>query len=358
LAANMRLRWWLASEGARLLGGHLYAVALPWLVMQLTGSAAAMGTALILAGIPRTFLMAGCGVLADRFSPLRVLRVTGALRAVLLGALTALLCSGQATLPVLYGFSFVSGLLDAIFLPARNAVLPQVVNGEHLAGANALCAGLEQALGLAGPLLAGVGITALNRMGGGWLGTAAALGLDALAVLVSLALSGPLGGVRWIATEQTAGGLRQSLGELLGYLRREDGVRAGFVLIFSTNFLSVGVLWVGMPMLAVSRFAEGAAALGLLTSLLGCGALLGAALAGWLPLPAALASRRGLGGMLGLLLSGLAALLCAGTLPAAGAAVLAVGMLTSYVNVAGLAHVQRLTPPALMGRMMGPLSLK
>src|SRR5215471_14109949 len=64
---NLRLLW--MGESISLLGDQFYMVALPWLVLQLTGSAIAVGTILAVAGIPRALLMLIGGVFTDRVTP-------------------------------------------------------------------------------------------------------------------------------------------------------------------------------------------------------------------------------------------------------------------------------------------------
>src|SRR5258708_27683531 len=64
---NFRLLW--IGESISLLGDQFYMIALPWLVLQLTGSALALGTAMALASIPRALFMLIGGAFVDRFSP-------------------------------------------------------------------------------------------------------------------------------------------------------------------------------------------------------------------------------------------------------------------------------------------------
>src|SRR4029453_19606114 len=64
--------WWLGATTS-LLGDQFYLVALPWVVLQLTGSAVAMGTVAMCAGIPRAALMLMGGAVPDRVSPRKVL---------------------------------------------------------------------------------------------------------------------------------------------------------------------------------------------------------------------------------------------------------------------------------------------
>src|SRR5436305_10534905 len=81
---------WLGAT-ISLLGDQFYLVALPWLVLQLTGSGLALGTILMTAAIPRAALMLVGGAVIDRFSARRVLMTTAATRTVLVGAVAALI---------------------------------------------------------------------------------------------------------------------------------------------------------------------------------------------------------------------------------------------------------------------------
>ncbi|MEO1633015.1 MAG: MFS transporter, partial [Bacteroidota bacterium] len=55
------------------LADGVYFVALPWLALELIGSAAALGGVLALAALPRTAFMVVGGAWADRFAPQRLL---------------------------------------------------------------------------------------------------------------------------------------------------------------------------------------------------------------------------------------------------------------------------------------------
>src|SRR5258707_9061731 len=78
---NFRLLW--IGEGISLLGDQFYMIALPWLVLQLTGSPLALGTVMALAGIPRALFMLVGGAFVDRFSPHAVMLASNFARLVL-----------------------------------------------------------------------------------------------------------------------------------------------------------------------------------------------------------------------------------------------------------------------------------
>src|SRR5205085_1330462 len=78
---NPNYRRLLIGGTISLLGDQFYLVALPWLVLQQTGSAVAMGTILMAGAIPRAVLMLMGGVLTDRISPRKIMVGTASARA-------------------------------------------------------------------------------------------------------------------------------------------------------------------------------------------------------------------------------------------------------------------------------------
>src|SRR5580692_7965432 len=61
-------------------GDQFFLVALPWLILQLTGSGAVLGGIMMLGAIPRAALMLIGGAVTDRFSPRKIMILTAALR--------------------------------------------------------------------------------------------------------------------------------------------------------------------------------------------------------------------------------------------------------------------------------------
>src|SRR5262249_52013433 len=90
---NFRLLW--IGEGISLLGDQFYLIALPWLVLQLTGSALALGTILALASIPRAVFMLVGGAFVDRFSPRSVIILSEFWRFLLVALLSVLVLMGS-----------------------------------------------------------------------------------------------------------------------------------------------------------------------------------------------------------------------------------------------------------------------
>jgi len=101
--------------------------------------------------LPQLFALAS-GVFVDRFSRKAVMIVTDVLRA---GAvLLALLVNEAGDLYILYLAAFLIMGLGAMFVPARNASIPNMVPEEHLLTANALIQATELISLIAGASLA------------------------------------------------------------------------------------------------------------------------------------------------------------------------------------------------------------
>src|SRR5215217_1266377 len=96
-------------------GDQLTTIALLWLVLDLTGSGAAVGLVLLCAGLPPVVTGPLLGRMLDRWSPRRVMVADNLLRALLVGAIPALHWLGRLDLPLLVGsdqLEHANGLLS------------------------------------------------------------------------------------------------------------------------------------------------------------------------------------------------------------------------------------------------------
>jgi MFS family permease len=357
---NFRLLW--AGEAISLLGDQFYLIALPWLVLQLTGEALAVGVVLALAGVPRALFMLVGGALTDRFSPRMVMLASNLLRMVLVTLLSGLVIGDLIQLWMLYLLALAFGVIDAFFFPAQSAIVPRLVGKEQLQAANAVIQGTMQVSLFAGPVLAGTLIAILGNGQGGQdvAGIGLAFAVDALTFLASavtlwLVQDGGSAGVPEDA--QGANSLLPAIAAGLRAVWNDPALRAFFLLIALSNFLINGPIIVGIPVLADTRFAEGAAAFGIIMSAYGGGSLTGTLLAGLLPRPPG----RVMGIILGAIWSGLGlgvlALGLISTTPLAAVTAFAMGAANGYVVILFITWLQRRTSEDMLGRMMSLLML-
>jgi len=90
LLRNTNFRWLLGGGLVSMLGDQFSMLALPWLVLSLTGDSLSLGIAVALMGAPRAALILLGGTVADRYSPRRVLLLSKYANAAILLALAGL----------------------------------------------------------------------------------------------------------------------------------------------------------------------------------------------------------------------------------------------------------------------------
>lgn len=367
LNSNPSFRHFLISDGLGSFGSYFYQIALPGLVMGITGSTGAIAAVILFSGISRIGLMIPAGALSDVVSPKLLILIANLLRLGSLLVLTGLVALGVVSVPALFGTSFIFGIAEAIALPARGVLTRWLVRGELLYKANTIVFGQEKLLGLAGPAAAGVILASLNQSAWarspGWNspGEAGAFAIQSLVVSASIlfllrvrATRPPVLGTQ-VGLRASPGG---SLRDLASLILHRKGLRKSFLMVLMVNAFSTGPLYIGLPILAASHFSDNAGALGLLLSASGCGALLGTVLSGRLARGQPQSMDRIFLIASGLLGAGLTVLFTSGSVGLAALAVIVIGAAASCVNVIAVTHIQLNTPPALLGRMMGLLNLK
>jgi MFS family permease len=332
---------WLGST-VSLIGDQFYLVALPWLVLELTGSGLAVGTMLMVAAVPRAVLMLMGGALSDRFAPRRILLATTWIRMVLVATVAIVTWMHWVQLWHLYFLSALFGTADAFALPASQALLPTVVERDQLTSANAMFSGAMQASVLLGPAPAGLVI-------GAW-GSATAFFVDAASFLFAIVPLAALP-VRPLPTAHAQQGttMWRSVADGLSYVWNDAALRSLVVIIAGLNLWAMGPIVVGMPVLAKFRFGS-SAAFGTMVSCFGGGALAGMMLVG-LFRPT---RRRGY-----LFLSfvfvesaGIVAMPFCDRLWLLAVLMVLIGICGGIANVAMMAWIQGHVDHALMGRVM------
>ncbi|HLY25866.1 MAG TPA: MFS transporter, partial [Aggregatilineales bacterium] len=333
-------------------------IALPWLVLQLTGSALALGTVLALASIPRALFMLVGGAFVDRYSPRSVMFASNFARLVLVAVMSALVLTNTMRIEMLYAFALAFGLADAFYFPAQTAIVPQILPYEQLQAGNSFVQGTAQLSLLLGPALAGALIALLGHAATGapgMQGIGLAFGVDTLSFVASLhtLLMMSVPGV----AKQAAGqqNVIASIKEGFDYVWSRPVLRVFFLLIVATNFLVLGPVTVGIPVLADKRLVEGAAAFGIILSAFGAGAFPGIILSNILPAPKP--EHFGIVIVFGGAILGIGVALMPLFPSTAVVAIIAflIGVVTGYQKMLLFTWLQKRIPRELMGRVMSLL---
>src|SRR5476649_2571953 len=319
LMRNPNFRWLLGGGVVSMLGDQLTMIALPWLVLKLTGDALALGLTIAMMSIPRAVFILLGGALVDRYSPKRVLMLSKFANAALLALLVTLTLNTQPqstltlpfmstsalaltlamtphiTLYVLYALALGLGLAQAFGIPSGTSIMPQAIAPEHLEGANGMLMGMRQLTTLAGPLLAAA-LIALAGDGGGAAGgaiadahvayahvanargLALAFGCDCASFLLSAWTLSKVRGLMPAAPASQKEGVLRSIIVGLKMVWDDHPLRTCFIYWGVVSLFIGGAMQVALPVLANDRL-HGATALGLLVAANGCGTLIGMALA-------------------------------------------------------------------------------
>jgi MFS family permease len=263
LLRNARfLRLWI-GQGTSFVGDAVSMVALVVLVVQITGSASAVGGALVARLLP-TIASPLAGVIADRVDRRVLLVASDLARAVLvLGLVFA------RDLATIYVLVFLMGLARTLFNPTIRAAFPSVVGGGDLTRANALISGTFSTSIMVGPALGGLLVASI--------GVDAAFLADAVTYLVSAILLStvPLPHPRRESEEEA--GFVRDLRSGFGYLL---GARVPLAIVVGA-FLTILTINATVPaevFLAKETFGAGDAGYGLLVSLWGGGMVIGSAM--------------------------------------------------------------------------------
>lgn len=252
---------WLGSLASNA-GSWLQIVASGWLILQATGSPAAVGALALVTRAPAIAFSAYAGGLADRFDRRLVGVWTFLLQAVAAGALALITLVDGTNVAAIYVLTFVVGLGFALGLPAMLALIPALVPGPRLSQAVSLNAAGINVARLAGPAIGG-GVLAL-------FGATVCFALNALSFLALV----------WVLLR---------LAPRPPVVRRGSPVGMADALRHAAHDAAIRRLLLGMAIFTVlaspiqelapvvaDRLDVGATGLGLLLGAMGGGALVGA----------------------------------------------------------------------------------
>jgi MFS family permease len=270
-----------AADAISVTGNIMALIALPWFVLELTGSAALTGIAAFFSTLAAVVAAFFGGALVDRVGFRAMSVISDIASAAAIAAIPLLFFTVGVEPWMLMALVFLGALLDAPGTAARTSMLPDLasLSGTPLERATSLSQGTRRGATLVGAPLAGILIVAI--------GTPGVLLLDAVSFLVSAALVGvlvPSLTFHEVAAEAQAGAAAEPakrgryLDELrdgLRYVWRDRVVRAIVLTVMLTNFLDAPLLSVVLPVY-VKEIYGSSVDLGLIFGAFGGAALAGA----------------------------------------------------------------------------------
>jgi MFS family permease len=344
MLAAFQTRWYRWLWAARLLSATAFrmrGVVRGWLIYNLTGSALALSAVNASWGVGTFLFSAPGGAMSDRFDRRKVMVLGQAACAAVFLSVALLIFSGAIRVWHLAVSSFLFALAFSLVIPARMALLSDLMPREALLNAMALS---MVGMGLMGVLASTVGGVLLEQLGAG-----------PVYVLMGLLYGGTVGIYLRIPSPEQGGtarraSIRADLVEGGRYVRADPELMAMLSLEVARVLLFMPYMGL-LPVFAADVFNSGAVGLGLLQGASSLGRMLGSLII------ASLGDirRKGLlllgSGMLaggGLILLGQAR-----SLVAALVALLLTTTVASAYMVTRSTLIQTTVPPRMRGRMAG-----
>ncbi len=254
----------IAGQFISQIGDKFYALALAFWVLQVTGSSAKMGLVIFFAMAPSVLLGFFIGGIIDRFDRKTLLVVSDVFRGLVIGIVAIVYFLGHLNLVVIIAAQILLSIASAFFTPTVQAVIPQIVDKEHISAANAksqLASGISM---VAGPVLGGL---AVSYPGYAFVFIFNAISFMAAAVFEALMNIGPSSGA-----SEKAGSMKDSIKEGYSYIFGRKKILIIISIVGIIHFF-VGSMQVVIPVLANRLNGNGAQNLGYIETFYGFGAI-------------------------------------------------------------------------------------
>ena len=261
---NFRSFW--IGQTLSLVGSWMQSMAIGWFALELSNSAFIVGVVVASGSLPILAFSLHAGVLVDRSDKIRLVKIAQTLLLLEAVVLWWLTWTGHINVGALIALSLFGGAVASVEIPARQALMIDLVGRDDLRDAIALNSSGFNLARIVGPA---VGAVIIANAGMAW--CFAANAISYLTVLIGLSR------VRlppWQEPRMPGAPLQQ-IREGLSYALRDRPVRA--ILELVTVFSVLGVPYIAlMPVLARDRLGLGAGGYGVMLSILGIGGLTGA----------------------------------------------------------------------------------
>jgi MFS family permease len=263
---HRNFRLFLMGQTLSLIGSWMQTMAEGWLALQLTNSAFLVGLVATAASVPILVFTMPAGAIVDRSDKLRIVRIAQFAFLCQASALWLLTVTDRMTIGHLLILAFTGGLIASIEIPARQAMMIDLVGREDLPDAIALNSSGFNLARVVGPAIAAAVIA---RLGIAW-----CFFLNAASFVAVLAGLFMMQLPPWTANRHRTSPW-QGVVQVLRYIRKTPSVRALMLMVTVYSILGAPMLAL-MPVVAREMFGLGAGGYGLLLSFLGVGGLCGA----------------------------------------------------------------------------------
>lgn len=258
-------RWYWISNLLTFFGFQMQLVARGWLIYDMTDSAFLLGVVTAAWAVPTLIIGPFGGVIADRVEKRNLIVVNQTVTVLITLAVTILIVTDAIQVWHLLTASILTGVVFSLNLPARQAIVPELVGEKRLMNAIALNSSGMNVTKIVGPALAGILV--------------GLIGISGVYVLITVCYAGTVGAMLKVSptgvTARTGKtGMISDIAYGFSYVRHNSLVLMLLALEFVVNFFGWPYMML-MPVFARDVFELGPTGLGILMSATGIGALFG-----------------------------------------------------------------------------------
>ena len=261
---------WVA-QAQSVLGDRLYALAMMWLVWQVTHSAFLMGLAAVLESVPYVVVGVAGRKLLAWFASLGRLALVDAARALVVAVVPLTWGSGSGV-SVLMAAAAVLGCLGAVFDPNLAAFVPELAEPGQVQQVTGLMDLTGRLARVAGPASAGLLLLVVPVVG--------LYGVDAVTFGVSAGVMACLARRASRGTQRAAAATPHMAGPRAWLLLRRDARLLAAIGMHGAGVMASTLPAIAMPVLLTMRLHASAGGYGLVMAAAGLGALAGNPVAG------------------------------------------------------------------------------
>jgi MFS family permease len=274
---DFRLLWF--GQLSTSLGQWMDQTARSWLVYSLTHSALQLGFVNAIRGIPLLLFGIVAGVMADRYGRKNQLIIAQVSNAVLNIILATLILTGRIEVWHIYTTGFLAGIVQAFQQPARQVMVSDLVGKKHLLNAIALNSAAGNVSRIVGPAICGILIETIGIDMSYYIQGVMYAVATVWTVQIKVPASASPAALN--AAGKTAGLARESFFTSVkvgfGYIYTHKVILSLMVLALAPMLLGAPYLTL-IPIFAIDVLGGNASTQGLLLTIGGIGAILGALL--------------------------------------------------------------------------------
>ncbi len=263
--AIRNFRLYFAGQVVSVSGTWMQRVAQSWLVLELTGSGAAVGAVTAFQFLPILLVAPMGGLVADRIDKRKVLYLTQSLAGLIAATLGVLVLTERVELWMVFCLALALGLVGSFDNPSRNAFVMEMVGRSRLTNAVGLNSVLVNTARIIGPAIGGALIVTVG-IGACFLINAASY----IAFIAALALMREHDIDRSSPESRRRGQLRDAW----RYVRGEPALRVPLVMMAVIGLLAYE-FEVILPLVARFTFGGDADTFGTMFAFMGLGAVAG-----------------------------------------------------------------------------------